>query len=176
MALDNLISISFTEAELQQITTAIAQLDAVLQGKAINLTPEERQQYGSIADRNKILVDKCKYYMEQAPDTLPPTVNKPEFDADYIARQQLENPIRLLNRVVEKMMDTKILLDHDNFTNSIAYYRYVKYLSQQNHAGSTSIYEDLRQHYQNSGNTSGTTPPADENTTTGTNEPTDGEV
>ncbi|HAT64896.1 MAG TPA: hypothetical protein DCS66_09875 [Flavobacteriaceae bacterium] len=155
MALDNLLSISFTQQELDQITAAVDSLNQVLDGKVVNLSPEERQQYGSIADRNKILVDKCKAYMEQAPETLPRTVDKVEFDNDYIARQQLEIPLRNLNRVVEKLRDTKTLLDHDNFHNAISYYRYVKYLAGQNEPGTTSIYEDLKQHYKASGSNSG---------------------
>ena len=63
MALDNLLSVSFTSEELTKITTAIEQINTVLSGKVVNLTPEERKQYGSIADRNKLLVDKAKFYM-----------------------------------------------------------------------------------------------------------------
>ena len=50
MALDNLISVSFTDEELTKISTAIEQINTILKGKAINLTPEDRRQYGSIAD------------------------------------------------------------------------------------------------------------------------------
>lgn len=152
MALDNLISVKFTEDELQKLNSAIQQINQVLQGKAINLSPEERKQYGSIADRNKVLVDKCKHYMEQDAETLPRTIDKTEFDADYNARQQLEAPLKALSRIVEKISDTKILLDHDNFHNAIAYYRYIKYLSSQNEPGTTSIYQDLKKHYQSTVN------------------------
>ncbi len=154
MALDNLISISFTETELQQLSDAVTSINQVLAGKAVNLSPEERQQYGSIADRNKVLVDKTKNYMEQAPETLSRTVDKQEFDRDYEARQQIETPLRNLKRIIEKLQDTKTLLDHDNFHAAIAYYRYVKYLSNQNEPGTTSIYQDLKQHYQTSGSSS----------------------
>ena len=151
MALDNLISVKFSEAEIDTINDCIKQLNEILRGKAINLTPEERKQYGSVADRNKILIDKCKDYMDRIPETLPPTIDKAEFDADYVARKQLEMPHRDLARISEKLSDTKILLDHDNYHNAIAYYRYIKYLAGQNEPGSTSIYQDLRKHYQNSG-------------------------
>ncbi len=147
MAIDNLISVSFTDEDLTQINEAIAKINQVLEGKAVNLTPEERIQYGSIADRNKVLVDKCKSYMEQAPETLPRTIDKAEFDADYQARTQIEIPLRNLKRVVEKLTDTKTLLDHDNLQASLTYYRYIKYLAHENEAGTTSIYQDLKQHY-----------------------------
>lgn len=153
MALDNLISLSFTAEELTQIQSAIESINQVLQDKVVNLTPDERQQYGRIADRNKILVDKCKDYMDQVPDTIPRTVDKTEFDADYTARKQVEMPLRDLTRVTEKLRDTKTLLDHDNYQAAIAYYRYIKYLANENEPGTTSIYQDLKQHFKSVGNT-----------------------
>ena len=105
-------------------------------------------QYGSIADKNKVFVDKCKAYMEQDPATVPNTLNKHEFDKDYKARQQMEEPLRMVLRIAEMLSDTKILLDFDNYNGSISYYRYVKFLATQNTPGITSIYEDQRQHFE----------------------------
>ena len=151
MALDNLISVSFTSEELTKISAAIEQINTVLKDKAINLTPAERRQYGSIADRNKLLVDKAKFYMEKAPHTVPKTIDKAEFDRDYAARGQVEAPLRELTMVAEKLRDTKTLLDYDNLQVAQAYYRYVKYLASQNEPGTTTIYQDLKLHYPGGG-------------------------
>lgn len=151
MALDNLISVSFTDEELTKISAAIEQINTILKGKAINLTPEDRRQYGSIADRNKLLVDKAKFYMEKAPTTVPKTIDKAEFDRDYAARGQVEAPLRELTMVAEKLRDTKTLLDYDNLQTAMAYYRYVKYLASQNEPGTTTIYQDLKLHYPGGG-------------------------
>ncbi len=151
MALDNLLSVSFTSEELTKITGAIEQLNTVLSGKVVNLTPEERRQYGSIADRNKLLVDKAKFYMEKAPQTVPQTIDKAEFDRDYAARGQVEAPLRELSMVTEKLRDTKTLLDFDNLQAALNYYRYVRYLASQNEPGTTTIYQDLKQHYPGGG-------------------------
>jgi hypothetical protein len=40
-------------------------------GKTIHFTPEQRQQYGRIAEQNKLLVNKSKMYMEQYPNHVP---------------------------------------------------------------------------------------------------------
>lgn len=48
MAQENTISISFTEAEIFEIKNAITQLATLLNGKAKNLTPNERQTFGRI--------------------------------------------------------------------------------------------------------------------------------
>ncbi len=154
MAIDNLLSITLTDEEIKSINDAIATLNNVLKDKVVNLTPDERRQYGSIADRNKILVDKCKQYMEQNPHTIPNILDKEEFDRDYKAREQLELPTRSLASVIEKLKDTKTLLDHDNYYGALAYYRYIKFLSMQNEPGSTTIYNDLKKHYKNSATTS----------------------
>ena len=86
MAIDNIISVSFSDEDIEKMNAAIRMLNEVMEGKAVNLTPEERRQYGSIADRNKLLVDKAKFYMEKAPQTMPRTIDKAEFDRDYTAR------------------------------------------------------------------------------------------
>ncbi len=150
MAIDNFISVTLTDEEVMELNNAFASINKVLKGKVINLTPDERRQYGSIADRNRGLVEKCKEYMEQNPETLPRVVNKQEFDRDYKARKQMELSLMQLRRVIEKLQDTKTLLDHDTYQASVAYYRYIKYLSTQNEPGTTSIYKDLRRHYKRS--------------------------
>lgn len=121
MALENLISVAFTEAELTQLDQALSSIEAVLQGKTINLTPEQRQQYGSIAEQNKLFVNKAKGYMEQYPQFVPPFLDKAEYDRDYAARQQLESRMQRLSSVTEQLSDTKILLDFDNYHNSITF-------------------------------------------------------
>ncbi len=152
MALENLISISFTEQELAQLDMAIATLENVLQGKTINLTPEQRQQYGSIAEQNKLFVNKAKSYMEQYPQYVPPFLDKAEYDKDYTARQQLENRMQKLASVTEQLSDTKILLDFDNYHNSITFYRNMKYLSGENVPGTNVVYDDMKQFFVTPGN------------------------
>ena len=60
MAIDNMISVEFTEQELTKIANALNEVMQLLSGKVVNLSPDERMQYGSIADKNKVFVDKCK--------------------------------------------------------------------------------------------------------------------
>jgi len=71
MTLDNLISLSFTIEELSNLDQALQTIETVLSGKTINLTPEERQQYGSISEQNKLFVNKVEIYMEQYPQYVP---------------------------------------------------------------------------------------------------------
>ena len=149
MALNNLWSLSFTAAELTQIDQAINSLETVLQGKTVHLTPEQRQQYGRIAEQNKLFVNKAKNYMEQYPQYVPPFVDKAEFDKDYDGRTQLEGRMQRLASLTEQLSDTKILLDHDNYHNAITFYRNIRFLSGENAPGTTTLYQDMQQFFKN---------------------------
>ncbi len=156
MALENLISVSFTEEELTQLDQHLAGIRTLLTGKTINLTPDQRRQYGRIANQNKLIVDKAKNYMEQHPDWVPRFVDKEEFDKDYTARQQIENRVQLLENLSTQLIDTKTLLDHDNYNNALSFYRMIRFLAGENEPGAKSVHEDMRVLFNRTGTTSTT--------------------
>lgn len=147
MAFENLISLVFTQEELTQFDNAISSIEAVLEGKVVNLTPEQRMQYGRVAEQNKLFVNKAKDYMELYPQYVPTFLDKVEFDNDYKARQTIEARLARLSGLTEKLADSKILLDHDNYHNAITFYRNIKFLSRENVPGTTTIYEGMRQFF-----------------------------
>ena len=85
--------------------------------------------------------------MEQNPQLLPAFIDKGEYDKDYAARVALEERMLLLKSLVEQMSDTKILLDHDNYHDSISFYRNIKFLASENVPGSTSLYQEMLQFF-----------------------------
>lgn len=101
MAFENLIQLTFSDEELQKIDTSLQEIEKVLQGKMVNLTPEERRQYGSIAEQNKLFVNKSKELMEQYPQWVPSFLDKPEFDKDYKARNQIEGRLQRIKTISE---------------------------------------------------------------------------
>lgn len=158
MALDNLISLEFSAGELAVIDNAISSIEGVLVGKTINLTPEQRQQYGRIAEQNKLFVNKAKNYMEQYPQLVPGFLDKTEFDKDFAAREKIEMRLQRLSSLTEQLSDTKTLLDHDNYHNAITFYRNVRYLSDENVPGSNVIYTDMKQFFVTTSTQKQTTP------------------
>ncbi len=156
MALENLISLSFDQEELTNLDTHITGIRNILRAKMVNLTPDERKQYGRIANQNKLLVDKAKIYMEQHPQFIPNFLDKEEFDRDYAARQQLEERAKLLENIVQQLIDTKTLLDHDNYNNTLSFYRMVRYLASENEVGAKAVYEDMKTLFKNTSSTSST--------------------
>lgn len=147
MAFENLIQLTFSQEELQKIDASLQEIEKVLQGKMVNLTPEERRQYGSIAEQNKLFVNKSKELMEQYPQWVPSFLDKAEFDRDYRTRHQIEGRLQRIKTISEQLSDTKVLLDHDNYFNALSFYRNVKFLSRENIAGIKSVYEVLNQFF-----------------------------
>ncbi|WP_298310509.1 hypothetical protein [uncultured Aquimarina sp.] len=150
MALENLISISFTEEELTQLDQYLDGIKQILNGKTVNLTAEQRTQYGRIANQNKLIVDKSKNYMEQHPDWVPKFLDKEEFDKDYLARTQVESRVQKLENLGQQLIDTKTLLDHDNYSNALSFYRMVRYLAGENEPGAKTVYNDMKVLFQRS--------------------------
>lgn len=98
--------------------------------------------------------------MEQYPHHVPGFLDKAEFDRDYMAREQIEGRLQRLSSIVEQLSDTKVLLDHDNYHNSITFYRNVKFLSGENVPGTNVIYDDMKQFFVSAPGTPPVTPPS----------------
>jgi hypothetical protein len=148
MALDNLISIEFTQLELDDISTALTSISNILAGKVINLTPEERQRYARVSYEMIPWVEKCQGYMQTNPTLVPGYIDTAELNKDIKTRQQDMQPrFTILRSVYESFDDTMLLMGNDIYNNCIAFYRAVKAASQANVPGSTSIYEDLAQQF-----------------------------
>jgi len=144
MALENLISITFSDEELNNLNQSITMLKKALHGKTVNLTPDQRGQYGRIANQNKLIVDKAKNYMEQHPEWIPRFLDKEEFDRDFTARKQIETQVQLLENLSQQLIDTKTLLDYDNYTNALSFYRMMRFLAGENEPGAKAVYQDMK--------------------------------
>jgi hypothetical protein len=147
MALDNLISVQFTDEELNRIDAALSELEAIMKGKAVNLTPQQRQFYGRVAYDMEVWVDKVFDYMKQDPALVPPYIDTAEHVADMKAHKELNPVIERLNSIVQSVTDTNRLLGADIYNNSFAYYRSLREAAKVNAVGASSKYSDLKRQF-----------------------------
>ncbi len=159
MPTNNLIVNHFTAVEIGGIDAALNSLETFTLGKVINLTPEEKVSFGSINETNRLLVGKVKEYTDTQPIYTSPKMDLPEFRADFADREFLITRIARLKTMLEKLEDTKILHDADNYHAALTYYNYVKYLAGENEPGASTVYEDLKQFFPNSGGGNNPPPP-----------------
>ncbi|WP_148639404.1 hypothetical protein [Aquimarina longa] len=141
--MNNLISTSFSSEDLKKINHALTTIEDTISGKVINLTADERQQYGKLGNKTENWVKKVNQYMEQKPELVPFYLDKEEFDKDTQAREDIIPVLRRMTSVFESLDDTSKLLSTDIYNAAIAYYRNIKLISQQNVPGTSNIYSDL---------------------------------
>ena len=67
MPISNLNNVHFTQPEEDAINKAWTDILAVLNTKSVNLNPEERQKFGSVAEKNKLVVLKTLEYHTNQP-------------------------------------------------------------------------------------------------------------
>jgi hypothetical protein len=143
MALENLISISFTEEELQQIDSHLTALEGLLKGKCVTLTTEQRKEYGRLGDKTENWVKKVVDYTTAQPELNPKSINKAELDKDYKARTDLMPRLNKLTVAWDLLDDTLLLLGFDLYQSARKYYSYIRYETDNNTDGAKSIYDDL---------------------------------
>jgi hypothetical protein len=147
MALDNLISITFTDDELSRIDFAISEIESIATSKAVNLTPKQRQSYGRVAYEMEIWVEKVLTYMQQDPKLVPPYINVDEHTSDMAAHRALNPRIERLLSILQSLEDTNRLLGADLYNNSMAYYRSLREAAKVNAVGASTKYSDLKQQF-----------------------------
>ena len=133
------------------IDAAIDALEKALENKKRNLTPQERQRYGSVNETNKLLINKVFDFSRTQPDMCSPDVNWAEFAADHHDRTFFETRLTRLRTVMEIMENNKILYDFDNYQNALMEYSFTKYKKDTDKSGYATKYEALRQFFVSSG-------------------------
>ena len=115
MPLDNLGNLALSAETIAATVLLINQLDATLGSDMVNLSPEERQKYGSINEQNKLFVNKVKEYNDNQPKLSSPDVDWDKFKDDYQTREAIESIILRLKEMITGLENTKIMHDYDNY-------------------------------------------------------------
>ena len=151
MPLKDLIQNQLSVGDLDNINKALDNIQSIIAGKMVNLTPDERQKYGSINEQNKLMVNKVNDVHYSHPQFDSAKVDWAQFSADFAIRGTLEKIISRLQSLSEQFDDTKILHDNDNYQQGLAQYSYISYLSDQNEPGITTVKEDIAQFFNRTG-------------------------
>jgi hypothetical protein len=165
MPTNKLISSQLSAGQLSAALSQIAAAQAQVIPAGQNLTPEERQRFGSINEQNKLLVTKVLDYRRSQPDHSTPDVDWPTFELSWATRNGFAQIETLCQALIEICSDARILHDYFLYQSALADYNYSKYKAENGQGGAayTSKVEEIKQFFPNTGGTgNGTTPaPAD---------------
>ena len=126
---------------------ALDTLENALSPKLANLSAEERQQYGSVNEQNKLIINKVKDYHEAQSTLSSGDVDWTEFVNDYDSRAFLEANIHRLNGLIEGLVGAKILHDWDNYQAALTDYDYAKYKAGTNSVGYQTKVNEIAQFF-----------------------------
>lgn len=150
MPLDNLGNLALSAETIAATVLLINQLDATLGSDMVNLSPEERQKYGSINEQNKLFVNKVKEYNDNQPKLSSPDVDWDKFKDDYQTREAIESIILRLKEMITGLENTKIMHDYDNYHDALTEYAYTEYKMGTKQSGYETKYNELRQFFKKS--------------------------
>ena len=167
MPFTNFDSRHFSAAEKTTVNTALTTIETALISKLANLTPDERQQYGSVNEQNKLVINKVKDFRDSQPALSSPDVDWLEFTNDYDTRSFLQTSMQRLQSLIDGLNNAKILHDWDNYQASLTDYDYAKYKASTNATGYQTKVLELAQFFAGRPSGSGT---AKTNATEGTTE------
>ena len=158
MPFTNFDSRHFSAAEKTTINNAVTTLETALMPKLANLSPEERQQYGSVNEQNKLIINKVKDFRDAQPTLSSPDIDWTEFANDFDTRAFLQASIQRLQSLIDGLGNAKILHDWDNYQASLTDYDFAKYKASTNAVGYQTKVAELAQFF----NRTGTAKPANE--------------
>lgn len=141
MAINNMISIEFTPAELKQIDDALTKLEAIFKDKAVQLTPQESQRYGRLGNQTENWSNMVYADSKTATNLVPSFIDQKEWAKDEIARDQLSARITRLESITQQILDTNRMIGFDVYQTCLTVYNNCKYLSTQNVPGAKAYYE-----------------------------------
>ncbi len=147
MPFTNFDSRHFTPAEKTAVNTALTSLETALQPKTANLSAEERQQYGSVNEQNKLIINKVKDFRDSQPALSSPDVDWTEFANDHDTRAYLQATIQRLQSLIDGMNNAKILHDWDNYQAALTDYDFAKYKISTNATGYQTKVNELAQFF-----------------------------
>lgn len=127
MALKNLNALHYSSEEKVVVLNSIATMEEVLVPKFMNLTPEERTKYGSVHEKNKLLINKVNTYNTNQPELSSPDIDWNEFQKDIASREFLESNITRLESITQSLRNLKIIHDYDCYQTALTEYQYNKY-------------------------------------------------
>lgn len=146
--MENRLSIQIPAADLAAAKAALQQVQTILAPYVIALTPEQRKSLPKMSDGTEPFVAKVIEYAADAPQFLPPFVNKDEFDKDWQAISGLLPLLRMCTQIEDTLSDTTMMAGSEAYVSALSYYNSVKQATKVNAPDAKAIYEDLRKRFE----------------------------
>ena len=144
MSKENLVSLSITPADLQDIQNAVATLKNKLLPYLLELSTDEKLSIPKMKDKTLAFVTKSYEYAVNHPMLVPAYVDVTEFKKDINAVEQLRQLSTPLDEITKALDDTMTVAGSEAYVAALSFYNSVKSASKNNVSGGQVVYEDLK--------------------------------
>lgn len=121
----NLISLSLSAEQLDQVRAALGMLEKNLAGM-VSLSVDERVEITKMGPKSEMFARKAYDVLALSPEILPGNFDLQEFGADIRALDQLRPLFAQLVRLVRRAEDTEMALGSDIYRAALDGYRFAK--------------------------------------------------
>ncbi len=130
---------------------ALTALENALSMLTVTLTASERSTYGSVNEQNKLLINKVWDYRQNSPNLSSTDLDWAEFENDYKSRNVMESLQNRIDALLERIKNSKILYDYDNYQSALDDYAYTTYKAGSQAPGYETKMNEMKQFFNRSG-------------------------
>ncbi len=123
--MQNLVTLSFTDAQLSAIDQAISQLESQLTG-LITLPAGSKQRLARLGDKTESFCRESLRALAENPQILPPHIDVVDAQQDLLARDQLRPRLMRLECLLQRGNDTRVALGADAYGVAMQGYQLLK--------------------------------------------------
>jgi hypothetical protein len=121
----NLVSLTFTDAQLVAIDQTLDTLESQLVG-LVALTTTQRRAVPKMGEKSEAFCRQTLSLLEQNPQVVPPSVVVADAQADLVALDQWRPRMLRLKRLSERSDDTELALGSDVMATALQGYALLK--------------------------------------------------
>lgn len=121
----NLLSIALSEEDIAAINTALGDIESRLAG-LVALDNDARRGLTKMGDKSEAFVRQTLMVLEQNPDIVPDAIGLPEAMGDLRALDQLRPVAARLQRLSERVSDSRMALGSDAMNTALQGYALLK--------------------------------------------------
>lgn len=151
MPLTNLNNKHLSDTQKTSVESILTSLEKELAPINVEMTGEDRQQYGRINEQNKLLVNKSGDYYKNSPNLASPEVDWTEFLNDAASRAFYEGIINRLEALLTRLKNAKILHDYDSYQAALQDYAYTAYRAGSGAPGFEQKQSEMKQFFARTG-------------------------
>ncbi len=143
----DLVSYVFTEADFTALKQQISEIQAKVEGFAIELHLDNKRELKTLGDRSLPFTEQALLYATQQKSLVPEYINMEEFSKDINLFKQSKELIKMLAVILERLNDTSIAAGSDAFSTARKFYDSVKAAVKANTPGAAVAFDEMKKRY-----------------------------